>query len=56
MPESACDGAGSGSAGRNLRRVEAAAAGRGSCRSFDFMALALEYADDVSVDRRCIGK
>ena len=56
MPESVGYGAGAGSAGRNLRWVEAAADGALLLGGGVGLAVALEYADDVSVDRRCVGK
>ena len=56
MCESAGCGAGVGSDGRDLRGGETAAVGRCPCRRFGFVAVALEYADDVPLDRRCAGE
>ena len=56
MPEPVGDRDGAGVAGRDLRRAEAAAVGAWLLGGGVGLAVALEHADDVSVDRRCAGE
>ena len=55
MPESVGDRDGAGFAWRDLRGAEAAAVGAWLLVGGACLVVALEYADDVSVDRRKVG-